>query len=151
MIAALNRRLGDDLGELSQTPFFEYPSIEELAGYLLEECATPLARLLQGGASPQPSAASEDAEEEAGVQLERDQGAAPRPRSVATPSAQASGDDPLVIVGIAGRYPGASSLEELWENLKLGRDCICEVPAERWDHAPIFDANPRAKGKAYSR
>src|SRR5205807_1839640 len=38
----------------------------------------------------------------------------------------------IAIVGIAGRYPKAKNLRELWENLSEGRDCIEEFPADRY-------------------
>ncbi|MCB0195541.1 MAG: SDR family NAD(P)-dependent oxidoreductase, partial [Anaerolineae bacterium] len=38
----------------------------------------------------------------------------------------------VAVIGIAGRYPMAESLAEFWQNLKAGRNCITEIPAERW-------------------
>ncbi|UXI65991.1 SDR family NAD(P)-dependent oxidoreductase [Tahibacter amnicola] len=38
----------------------------------------------------------------------------------------------IAIVGISGRYPDAWDLDEYWRNLSQGRDCIREIPAERW-------------------
>ncbi|MEM7587478.1 MAG: SDR family NAD(P)-dependent oxidoreductase, partial [Acidobacteriota bacterium] len=40
----------------------------------------------------------------------------------------------IAIVGLAGRYPEADSLEQFWENLAAGRDGIREIPQERWDY-----------------
>jgi acyl transferase domain-containing protein/tryptophanase/acyl carrier protein len=37
----------------------------------------------------------------------------------------------VAIVGMAGRYPKAKNLRELWDNLAGGRDCIEEIPADR--------------------
>ena len=39
----------------------------------------------------------------------------------------------IAIVGMAGRYPKAKNLGELWDNLAAGRDCIEEIPAERYE------------------
>jgi acyl transferase domain-containing protein/tryptophanase/acyl carrier protein len=39
----------------------------------------------------------------------------------------------IAIVGMAGRYPKAKNLDELWDNLTTGRDCIEEIPAERYE------------------
>ncbi|MEU6129880.1 SDR family NAD(P)-dependent oxidoreductase [Saccharopolyspora sp. NPDC047091] len=54
------------------------------------------------------------------------------PRS-AVPAGPAPADDPIAIVGISGRFPQADDLDEYWANLRDGRDCIGEVPADRWD------------------
>jgi polyketide synthase PksN len=37
----------------------------------------------------------------------------------------------IAIVGMAGRYPKAKNVRELWENLVQGRDCIESIPADR--------------------
>ncbi|MFQ6329963.1 SDR family NAD(P)-dependent oxidoreductase [Nocardia sp. CWNU-33] len=44
----------------------------------------------------------------------------------------------IAIVGVSGRYPGADGLEEYWRVLLEGRDCITEIPRERWDHSRYF-------------
>ena len=57
----------------------------------------------------------------------------------------------MAIVGVAGRYPMSEDLDAFWENLKTGRDCITEIPSERWDHSRYFDPDRNALGKAYSK
>ncbi|MBC2660082.1 type I polyketide synthase, partial [Pseudomonas sp. MSSRFD41] len=54
-------------------------------------------------------------------------------------------------IGMAGRYPGADSLEAYWDNLAAGRDCVQEVPASRWDVNAYFDADAGGPGKIYSK
>ena len=39
----------------------------------------------------------------------------------------------VAIVGMAGRYPKAKNLDELWNNLALGRNCIEDIPADRFE------------------
>ncbi|SFM59241.1 Acyl transferase domain-containing protein [Chitinophaga sp. YR627] len=38
----------------------------------------------------------------------------------------------IAIIGVAGRYPGAETLEEFYYNLLNGVDSISEMPVERW-------------------
>lgn len=38
---------------------------------------------------------------------------------------------PVAVVGMAGRFPGAASIDELWDLLRRGGDAVGEVPAER--------------------
>lgn len=40
--------------------------------------------------------------------------------------------DPIAIVGMACRFPGAPDLESFWKLLVDGRDAVREVPQERW-------------------
>jgi acyl transferase domain-containing protein/tryptophanase/NADP-dependent 3-hydroxy acid dehydrogenase YdfG len=39
----------------------------------------------------------------------------------------------IAVVGMAGRYPKAKNLRELWNNLVQGRDCIEDIPADRYE------------------
>ena len=59
--------------------------------------------------------------------------------------------EPVAIIGMSGRYPMAPNLAAFWDNLRSGRHCISEIPAERWDWREYFDPDPNAAGKTYSR
>jgi polyketide synthase PksN len=37
----------------------------------------------------------------------------------------------IAVVGMAGRYPKARDLDEFWDNLRQGRDCVGDMPEER--------------------
>ncbi|QPP06097.1 SDR family NAD(P)-dependent oxidoreductase [Streptomyces bathyalis] len=39
----------------------------------------------------------------------------------------------IAIVGMAGMFPGAEDLTAFWANVLAGKDCVTEVPEERWD------------------
>ena len=41
--------------------------------------------------------------------------------------------EPIAIIGMGGRFPGAGSPEEFWKLLYHGVDAITEIPKERWD------------------
>jgi acyl transferase domain-containing protein/acyl carrier protein len=56
----------------------------------------------------------------------------------------------IAIVGVQGRYPLAQDLDEYWENLKNGKNCIREIPKERWDWAQYYNA-PLDRGGSYSK
>ncbi|AXE29468.1 hypothetical protein DK842_05865 [Chromobacterium phragmitis] len=65
-------------------------------------------------------------------------------------ASRARGGD-IAIIGLAGRYPDAPTLDQFWRNLSGGRDSIAEIPASRWDHARFFDPDKNAAGKTYSK
>ena len=50
------------------------------------------------------------------------------------------------------RFPGgAHDPEAFWELLMSGRDAVTEVPPDRWDVDAMFDPDPGAPGKSYTR
>ncbi|WP_082129469.1 type I polyketide synthase [Mycobacterium haemophilum] len=61
--------------------------------------------------------------------------------------------EPVAVVGIGCRYPGGvDSPESLWEVVAEGRDVVSDFPTDRgWDVTELFDADPDAVGKSYSR
>jgi polyketide synthase PksN len=46
------------------------------------------------------------------------------------PTASAASRD-IAVIGMAGRYPKAKNLDELWENLASSKDCIEDIPDAR--------------------
>jgi len=45
----------------------------------------------------------------------------------------------VAVVGMACIYPGARNIEEYWRNIILGKDCVTEVPDERWNKSLYYD------------
>jgi amino acid adenylation domain-containing protein len=60
--------------------------------------------------------------------------------------------EPIAIVGLGCRFPGAADdPESYWRLLRDGVDAVGPVPADRWDAAAFYDPDPDAPGKAYVR
>jgi acyl transferase domain-containing protein len=71
---------------------------------------------------------------------------------VAGPGAATATREPVAIVGLACRFPGgANDPEAYWRLLVEGGDGVIEVPRERWDVEAIFDPDPDAPGRTYTR
>ncbi len=57
----------------------------------------------------------------------------------------------IAIVGVGAILPDAPNVPAFWKNVKTGRYSITDVPAERWNPASYFDADPSAPDKTYSK
>ena len=74
---------------------------------------------------------------------------APAARPVTVAAARA--DEPIAIVAVSCRFPGAPNPEAFWEVLAGGVDAIREVPEDRFDIDEFYDPDPDAPGKIYTR
>ncbi|WP_246133492.1 type I polyketide synthase [Mycobacterium helveticum] len=60
--------------------------------------------------------------------------------------------EPVAVVGIGCRFPGASSgPDAYWDFLTGGGDAIGEVPPDRWDADAYYDPDPFAPGRMASK
>ncbi|OAN67114.1 type I polyketide synthase [Sphingomonas sp. TDK1] len=59
--------------------------------------------------------------------------------------------EPIAIIGLGCRFPGADGPDAFWALLRDGQDMVRDVPAARWDARRWFDPDPAAPGKMYTR
>ncbi|MFS0873157.1 SDR family NAD(P)-dependent oxidoreductase [Paenibacillus xylanilyticus] len=124
MLLEIVKAIGSKLEtQLMPTLLFEYTTITELADYLAEHHAD---RFGGGASGPNHKEAerSKPADELHEARLEL-----PETRSYDVPEV---GED-IAIIGMSGKYPQSRDLQEFWENLLAGKDCITEVPESRWE------------------
>ena len=125
MAVELRQRLELAVGkELPATLAMDYPRLVDVADYLLDDV------LSIGAPSAQVSANS----------------AAP-----SAPVVRVRSDEPIAIVSVACRFPGAPDPEAYWDLLSGGVDAIREIPDDRFDVDEYYDPDPEAKGKIYTR
>src|SRR5262245_723887 len=55
--------------------------------------------------------------------------------------------EPIAIIGMACRFPGAPNLDAFWRLICERRTAFCEVPSERWNADEFFDASGETPGK----
>ncbi|MEF3115178.1 SDR family NAD(P)-dependent oxidoreductase [Streptomyces chrestomyceticus] len=151
LIVQLNKELAAVFADVPTTLFYEFPTLRAIAGHLAAE-HPETARAWSGApatAVPEPSG-------DAVADRTPAPYAAPAPRSAAPTSRSAAPADrePIAIIGMSGRYPQAADLAAFWENLKAGRDCVGEIPADRWALDGFFEPDREkavATGRSYSK
>ncbi|OBK77361.1 type I polyketide synthase [Mycobacterium sp. 1164985.4] len=80
--------------------------------------------------------------------LSKQAGAETRPTA---PTAPPRTDEPIAVVAVSCRFPGAPNPEAFWELLSGGVDAIREVPDDRFDIDEFYDPDPEVAGKTYTR
>ncbi len=66
-------------------------------------------------------------------------------------SAEEGGHEPIAVIGLACRFPGAPSAEAFWKLLIEGRDAIGPMPADRFDPRIFDDTEPGSAGMIATR
>lgn len=135
MIIDLNRRMEEVFGPgLSRTLFFECQNLDELSACMASDYADALAIALGPAlkTAPAPDPASRPTPPRAAARQEPVLRAAPPPRE--------PDDQAIAIVGMALRFPGASTPDAFWQVLSEGRHCIVRMPQDRMVAAGLTDA-----------
>ncbi|PKM94865.1 MAG: hypothetical protein CVU84_08035 [Firmicutes bacterium HGW-Firmicutes-1] len=174
MVMSLNRQLEKDFGELSKTLFYENNTIGELSGYLVNHYKDKVAEKFQPTQNHKDDEVLVDEEKiveakvndlKANEPKVNESKELPRRRFINSTteksvetiikeknrSSEELTEDDIAIIGLSGRYPMASNLKEFWENLTQGKDCITEIPRDRWDYNDYFHPEKGKKGKSYSK
>lgn len=130
MIINMTNELEKHFGALSKTLLFEYQTAAELSQYFVEEHRDTLLHKLRLGEnrSSTPSQKKKDNKQTAEVN-----GKQKIQMKNQVQQQEKYHDNDIAIIGISGRYPMANDLDTLWENLLNGKDCITEIPKDRWD------------------
>lgn len=139
LIINLTRTLEKKFGVLSKTLFYEYQTIEELAGYFGENKKDEIMATLK----KKPVKKEVLVEKEQLVEREQ---SAEKAQSMSCDK-----DMKVAVIGISGKYPLANDLEEFWENLKSGKDCITEIPKSRFNIDEIYSEKKGDSGTTYSK
>ncbi|MFF9398978.1 SDR family NAD(P)-dependent oxidoreductase [Streptomyces sp. NPDC014744] len=146
MVIQLNRELSIRYGEVPTTLFYEFPTLRAVAGRLAGPAAVPVpASAPAAGDGPSGPAAA--------VRAAVPRPAADAPDESARPERPVP-DEAIAIIGLSGRYPHAGNIEEFWENLKAGRDCVTEIPPRRWPLDGFYEparAKAIATGRSYHK
>ncbi|WP_416529614.1 aminotransferase class I/II-fold pyridoxal phosphate-dependent enzyme [Streptomyces coelicoflavus] len=106
---SLADRFGDWLGTpVTPATVYDHPTVESLAAHVTADAT-------RGAGSRTPAPGTDAAPH-------------PRPRGTArrTPA-----DEPVAVVGIGCRFPGAPDADSYWRLLRDGRDAVGEAPADR--------------------
>jgi acyl transferase domain-containing protein/SAM-dependent methyltransferase/acyl carrier protein len=139
LVLHLTSRLERDFGPLSKTLFFEYGSVALLSRYFAVQHRDRLVQITNGAApiKPAPPLRSTPQSELVPRRVER--------------AVYGTADADIAVIGISGRFPMAAEWRQFWSNLVAGRDCITEIPSDRWPLEGFYDAEKGKPGKSYSK
>lgn len=146
----ITNRLEADFGSLSKTLFFEHQTIDELTAYFLAGHSEALEKVLGVSATtarPTPPSTREVSLDTSTQGTTTEPVRTPLRSERPTPRRTEPPVEAIAVIGLSGRYPGAKDLGEFWNNLVEARDCVTEIPEDRWDHGLYYDPEANQPGK----
>ncbi|MES9775435.1 SDR family NAD(P)-dependent oxidoreductase [Bacillus velezensis] len=122
---------------LSETLLFEYPNIEKLSEFLSAQKRNPESVL--EFTETEPDTGSPQEEELLPVQAAE---------KVPEPATDGSSD--IAVIGMSGMFPKAENQHDFWDNLMENKDCVSEIPEDRWDSS-YYSEEKTAEYASYSK
>ncbi|WP_071642516.1 SDR family NAD(P)-dependent oxidoreductase [Paenibacillus polymyxa] len=158
IIMSVNRKLAEVFDDCSKTLFYEYRTLHELSEYFTENMTDSCFEWTGFQITTQDGGESQDHTQ---VETRKLRGQLLKKTKktnsffyTSSPSSRNKPKDPIAIIGISGHYPEADNLDEYWNNLKNGKDCISEIPTDRWTLDDFYEPDPNkalVEGKSYSK
>ncbi|MBF0442552.1 MAG: polyketide synthase dehydratase domain-containing protein, partial [Oligoflexales bacterium] len=149
LVKKLEKKLG---AELYPTLLFEYSNINELGKYLIEHFSEKYPADAGIGNIKSQLRENPDVSDDGRYSNENEIRSVDKAEHSRKNSRKTSGrQNEIAIIGVAGRYPMADDLDEFWDNLANGKDCITEIPADRWDNSLFFNPEKDSAGTIYSK
>eukprot|EP00049_Salpingoeca_infusionum_P016006 m.319927 g.319927 ORF g.319927 m.319927 type:complete len:4290 (+) comp15991_c1_seq6:393-13262(+) len=118
--------------KVSSTAVFDFPTVHTLALHIHQQLAElPLAH----------TSSSLSREVTSGALA-----------TLATQAVVGVSDNAIVVTGLACRFPGHSNtIDEFWNMMVSGKDCVASVPSERFSLDAFFSEDNTQQGKMYVR
>ena len=136
---------------LQTSVIFDFSTLQEMTDFIVEEHSQPIRRSLEKTLPESvPLIASENSQVEQKNQLEDKVPNRFGSNNIQTGMVSSteiknqSSTDPIAIIGMSGRFAESESLEEFWQNIKLGKDLVREVT--RWEKADCVTSKLNQQG-----
>ncbi|WP_289711021.1 beta-ketoacyl synthase N-terminal-like domain-containing protein, partial [Desulfosporosinus nitroreducens] len=125
---------------LNPAIFFEYPTLHSFAEYLIAEYQNIFMSRFKLSTTKEEvivlapkNGVHDEGKESVDNYNKKLRSRFTRALIESTAKPQKSIPEPIAIIGMCGVFPMARDVNEFWRNLKEGRDCITEIPKDRWD------------------
>lgn len=130
----LNHQLQTDL---TPAHFFEQTTIQQITAFLIDQYSTEMKHVFSDTIEQRPQPVSPTISNVS--TSSKTKGNPLHKLDVpASFSSSANHQEPIAIIGMSARFPQAEDIDQFWENLVSGKDCISEIPANRWDWKKHF-------------
>lgn len=146
IVNTVNSELEKEIGNVTKTLLYEYQTVDGITEYLVESHRNELIRYFG------ESFEKENKSTPVAIKVvEKKVTESKKPITKAKQEKRVC--DEIAIIGVSGRYPQAENLSEFWQNLCDGKDCVTEVPKDRWNLKEYYsdEFDKLSEGKMYCK
>ncbi len=133
------------------TLFYNYPTIQKLTDFLIEEYGEALAKKHKVAVKNTMAAAVEQTAESTSIKDVKKAFAACKKESCAVRALAKKSNEPIAIIGMSGRFPGSPNVNAFWENIKANKDLVTEIPKDRWNWKDYYGETADEKRKTTAK
>ncbi len=150
MSTAVTSELETVFTNIPATLLFECQNILELKDYLLENNGEEVKQLF--GVEEQIEEVQEESIVNTQVNMQTEYKNTPRTmRKLKNASVEKKTSEDIAIIGFSGRFPMADNLDEFWNKIKDGKNCVSEIPRDRWDSEQYYDPSKQDINKSFTK
>ncbi len=134
------------------TLFYNYPTIQKLTAFLMEDHREALERKHQ--VAPKSTITTAVEQTEVAPVMAKDAKkafAACKKESCAVRALAKKSNEPIAIIGMSGRFPGSPDVNTFWENIKTNKDLVTEIPKDRWNWKDYYGEATEEKRKTTAK
>ncbi|MFF0826320.1 SDR family NAD(P)-dependent oxidoreductase [Brevibacillus sp. NPDC003359] len=113
--------------ELTPTLFFERTTVRQVAAFLVQEQRQNVHELFRNAVTTSSIVNRQP------ITGQNTHKSSYVKTAISETDHAASNHEPIAVIGMSAKFPMADDVEQFWENLVSGKDCISEVPKDRWD------------------
>jgi 3-oxoacyl-(acyl-carrier-protein) synthase/acyl carrier protein len=161
-MVSVSRDIETEVGiELYPTLFFEYSTVDDLAGYFIAEHKDKFSDYFKSHNLIMNISTADNSSKPDQLLAKDLQNLSFTDRSNVSKSIDLLPDhvstlnreisDDIAVIGMSGIFPHAENLDQFSENLFNGLDFVEEIPLSHWDYRPWFDDNSKSNDKIYCK
>ena len=155
LVVQLTNTLRKTLDNITSTLFFEHQTLDDLVDHFIKTQKDSLIKLVGLETWETEKDIAHRAETSAETPASKPMQTFRKPRRFIEfhnqPEVPSTGVQDVAVIGISGRYAGAKDIDAFWENLKAGKNCITEIPGDRWDWREYFHREKGKMGSMYTK
>ncbi|ODP28423.1 Polyketide synthase PksL [Paenibacillus nuruki] len=123
--------------DLTPAHFFEQTTIQQITVFLIDQYSTEIKQFFSDAIQQRPEPMKRN-NTNLSTSSKSKESSLPKSGVPVSSSLPVDHQEPIAIIGMSAKFPQAEDIDQFWDNLVSGKDCIGEIPSNRWDWKKHF-------------